>query len=772
MSSRAPLAPRTVDYAYYRYGPARRAVLRRRSARPVGGAEARVAPMTAAMDRASILLTGATGCIGGRLLQALEARGDPVRCMTRHPGALAAQVGPRTGVVFGDCLDPASLAEPCTGIDTAYYLVHSMGGTADFAARDRAAAQHFGAAARAAGVRRIVYVGGLGAAAGLSRHLRSRHETGDVLRQSGVPVIELRSGIVLGPGSLSFELIRALVERLPVMLCPSWVRTPTQPIALADLVAYLVAVLDLPHGASRRFDVGGGDVVSYDAIMREYARQRGLRRWLISVPLLTPHLSSLWLGLTTPVYARVGRELVDGLRTATVVEDDAARTAFPIQPLGLRAAIARAIEEEDESFTAQRWSAEALATGTALRWGRHARPLAARRLARRRSAGRPGGGVRADPAHRRSERLVLRRLAVAPARSRRPARRRRRPRARPARRRAPRGRRHARLLARRDLRAGRAAAPRGRDEAAGPRLAGFRGHSPRGRILHRPPDRGLRCTGGLGPLLLARPLSRPRPAVRRPAPRHRPPGDRRGREPAPRLIHEIHRDTRGTSWFVAPLMRTPIPRAAEDRLRRALARSPVVALVGPRQCGKTTLARQLVAAGASKMLYGASGAIERSGGSFGVEGAPPASACMLERLPDPGDDLPPWLTAEDVDTYVQTFTKSGFRGGLNWYRNIDHNWVLTATFDGMKIEQPALFVTGDRDVVPFSARSRAGHARRRHRSPRRRRPAGDRPPDPAGGPGCGERRPAAIPEGGVAGGSTAREATDAMRAGGPARSKS
>ena len=321
------------------------------------------------MDRPSILLTGATGCIGGRLLEALEARGDAIRCMTRHPGALAARVGPRTGVVFGDCLDPASLAEPCAGIDTAYYLVHSMGGTADFAAQDRAAARNFGAAARAAGVRRIVYVGGLGAAAGLSRHLRSRHETGDVLRQSGVPVIEFRSGIVLGAGSLSFELIRALVERLPAMLCPSWVRTPTQPIALADLVAYLVAALDLPHGGSRRFDVGGADVVSYDAIMREYARQRGLRRWLIPVPLLTPHLSSLWLGLTTPVYARVGRELVDGLRTATVVEDDAARTTFPVQPLGLREAIARAIEEEDQAFTAQHWSAAALATGTALRWG-------------------------------------------------------------------------------------------------------------------------------------------------------------------------------------------------------------------------------------------------------------------------------------------------------------------------------------------------------------------------------------------------------------------
>ena len=316
-----------------------------------------------------ILLTGATGCIGGRLLAALEAQGHAVRCMTRRPSALAGRVGAGTEAVYGDCLDAASLGAPLDGVDTAYYLVHSMGGGADFEARDRAAARNFGAAARAAGVGRIVYVGGLGAQAGLSRHLRSRHETGEVLRESGVPVVELRSGIVLGAGSLSFELIRALVERLPVMICPAWVRTPTQPIALADLVAYLVAVLDLPPGESRVFEVGGVDVVSYAAIMREYARQRGLRRWLIPVPLLTPYLSSLWLGLTTPVYARVGRELVDGLRTATVASDDAARTAFPVRPLGLRQAIARAVDEEDAAFAAGPWTEARLAAGTALRWG-------------------------------------------------------------------------------------------------------------------------------------------------------------------------------------------------------------------------------------------------------------------------------------------------------------------------------------------------------------------------------------------------------------------
>ena len=325
--------------------------------------------MNATQQRPAILLTGATGCIGGRLLAVLEARGHRVRCLTRRPAALDRRVGPRTGVVRGDCLDPASLQGAFEGIATAYYLVHSMGGAGDFEAQDRAAARNFGEAARAAGVRRIVYLGGLGASAGLSRHLRSRHETGEVLRESGVPVIEFRSAVVLGAGSLSFELIRALVERLPVMVCPSWVRTPTQPIALADLVAYLAAALYLPHDGSRVFEVGGVDVVSYGGIMQEYARQRGLRRRLIPVPLLTPHLSSLWLGLTTPVYARVGRELIDGLRTATVVNDDAARTAFRVRPLGLREAIARALEEEDAALAAGPWSEAALRAGTALRWG-------------------------------------------------------------------------------------------------------------------------------------------------------------------------------------------------------------------------------------------------------------------------------------------------------------------------------------------------------------------------------------------------------------------
>ena len=316
-----------------------------------------------------ILLTGASGYIGGRLLRALEARGHAVRCLARRPEFVAARAGPRTAVVRGDCLDPDSLRGVCDGIGTVYYLVHSMGSSADFEARDREAARNLGAAAREAGVRRIIYLGGLGAGSGLSQHLRSRHETGAVLRASGVPVVELRSGIVLGSGSLSFELIRALVERLPVMVCPAWVRTPTQPIAVEDLIAYLLAALDLPGGGSRLFEVGGAEQVSYRDIMLEYARQRGLRRWLVPVPLLSPRLSSLWLGLTTPVYARIGRKLIDGLRNPTVVGDASALGAFAVRPMGLRAAIARAIANEDRDFAVTRWSDAVSSAGLPPAWG-------------------------------------------------------------------------------------------------------------------------------------------------------------------------------------------------------------------------------------------------------------------------------------------------------------------------------------------------------------------------------------------------------------------
>jgi uncharacterized protein YbjT (DUF2867 family) len=253
-------------------------------------------------------------------------------------------------MVRGDCLDPASLDAALARVESAFYLVHSMTTRRDFAAADRRAAENFGRAAAKAGVRRIIYLGGLSdASEALSPHLRSRNETGDILRASGVPVVEFRASIVIGAGSLSFEMIRALVERLPVMICPRWIKTTTQPIAVDDLLAYLMAALDLPAGESHAFEIGGPDVVSYGDLMREYARQRHLHRWLIPVPLLTPRLSGLWLALVTPAHARVGRALVEGLRNSTAVRSDAARRMLPVRPRPLVEAIANAIADDSRA---------------------------------------------------------------------------------------------------------------------------------------------------------------------------------------------------------------------------------------------------------------------------------------------------------------------------------------------------------------------------------------------------------------------------------------
>lgn len=311
-----------------------------------------------------ILLTGATGYVGGRLLRRLEEQGARVRCLARRPQ----HVRRRTAeVVAGDVLDAPSLAAAMAGVETAYYLVHSMGSTGNFEQQDRAAAENFGQAARAAGVKRIVYLGGLGEDSGeLSPHLRSRHEVGEVLRTSGVPVTELRASIVIGSGSLSFEMIRALVERLPVMITPRWVTVPAQPIAIEDVIEYLLAAPAAPAGI---YEIGGPDVVSYGDLMREYARQRGLRRWMIPVPVLTPYLSSLWLGLVTPLFARIGRKLIDSIRHPTVVRDRSALVVFAVKPVGVREAMARALRNEDQEFAETHWAGAVSAGSEPRHWG-------------------------------------------------------------------------------------------------------------------------------------------------------------------------------------------------------------------------------------------------------------------------------------------------------------------------------------------------------------------------------------------------------------------
>ena len=317
-----------------------------------------------------ILLTGATGYVGGRLLKALEHAGCRVRCLARRPEFLQPKVGAATEVVAGDLLEARGLAQALAGVDTAYYLVHSMGSAGAFEDEDRLAATHFGAAARLAGVQRIIYLGGLcGDETELSRHLRSRQEVGAVLRRSGVSVLELRASIVLGSGSLSFELIRALVERLPLMITPKWVSVLCQPIGIEDLLAYLLEAARIPLAESQVFEIGGADRATYGDIMRAYARQRGIRLRMLPVPLLTPRLSSLWLGLVTPVYARIGRKLIDSIRHPTLVRDARALSAFSVRPMGLEEAIRRATDLEDQTWAATRWSDALASSGAAPSWG-------------------------------------------------------------------------------------------------------------------------------------------------------------------------------------------------------------------------------------------------------------------------------------------------------------------------------------------------------------------------------------------------------------------
>ena len=308
------------------------------------------------------LLTGATGYIGGRLLRRFERDGQAVRCLCRNPESLRWRVSPGTEVVRGDLLEPATLGPAFSGADIAYYLVHSLHERRGFEAGERQAAANFAAAAHKAGVRRIIYLGGLAHGSALSPHMRSRAATGDVLRSSGIPVTEFQASIVIGSGSASFEMIRALVERLPVMITPRWVNTAAQPIAIEDVIEYLAAAARASAGDNLTFEIGGADVVSYAGIMREYARQRGLRRLIVRVPFLSLSLSSRWLTLITPVYATIGRRLIESVRNPSIVRNPRALEAFDVRPMGIARAIERALSYEDRDSAETRWSdASALA---------------------------------------------------------------------------------------------------------------------------------------------------------------------------------------------------------------------------------------------------------------------------------------------------------------------------------------------------------------------------------------------------------------------------
>ncbi|MFH9979124.1 SDR family oxidoreductase [Streptomyces sp. NPDC017179] len=316
-------------------------------------------------DGPRCLVTGATGYIGGRLVPELLDAGNRVRCLARSPGKLRDHPwAARTEVVRGDVTDPESVAAALRDVDVAYYLVHALGTGKDFEETDRRAARLFGERARAAGVRRIVYLGGLTPAGvperELSPHLRSRAEVGRILLASGVPTTVLRAAVIIGSGSASFEMLRYLTERLPVMVTPSWVGTRIQPIAVRDVLRVLVAGARMPDDVNRAFDIGGPDVLTYRDMMLRYAAVAGLpRRVIVPVPVLTPRLSSHWIGLVTPVPAAIARPLAESLRHEVVCrEHDILRYVPdpPGHPIGFDEAVRLALQRVRDAQVTTRWS--------------------------------------------------------------------------------------------------------------------------------------------------------------------------------------------------------------------------------------------------------------------------------------------------------------------------------------------------------------------------------------------------------------------------------
>ncbi len=308
----------------------------------------------------TVLVSGATGYVGGRLVPHLLERGYTVRCFVRDERRLRAQPwGERVEVAVGDALEGDTLPPAMEGVDAAYYLIHSLGSDEDFAERDRRAAANFRRAAEAKGVDRILYLGGMRPKGDrASKHLRSRIETGDVLREGPIPVTEFRAAQIVGSGSLSFELVRYLTERVPVMICPKWVHTPTQPIAIRNVLQYLITALEVPESRGEIVEIGGSDVLTYREMFETYAEVRDLDRTIINVPFLTPRLSSHWVGLVTPIPNHVARPLIEGLDNEVVVEDPSkAKRLFPdVDPIAFETAVRLALRRTESNEIPTVWN--------------------------------------------------------------------------------------------------------------------------------------------------------------------------------------------------------------------------------------------------------------------------------------------------------------------------------------------------------------------------------------------------------------------------------
>ncbi len=316
------------------------------------------------MNKRRVLVTGATGYVGGRLVPILMQKGYNVRCLARDPRKLAGRWNAdaagegQVEIVCGDVLEPETLSTALCDIDVAYYLIHAMGdGEKGFVEREKRSAAEFARIAGEQGVKRIIYLGGLGRRnSETSDHLRSRHQTGDLLRTGSVPVTELRAAVIVGAGSASFEMLRHLTEKLPIMVCPRWVETRTQPIFINDALAYLICAMETPETEGKILDIGGPDVLPYRDMMMTYASIRGLNRTIITVPVLTPRLSAYWVNIMTPIPASLAFPLIEGLKTETVCENDDASRLMPIPLTPFRKAVELAIQATDMLEVPTRWT--------------------------------------------------------------------------------------------------------------------------------------------------------------------------------------------------------------------------------------------------------------------------------------------------------------------------------------------------------------------------------------------------------------------------------